>query len=110
MLWETDSEGSRLRLRKVEKTPAYYLAWNPSTPMEVAITIGSSVSVWRIEEDDKRTRFRLVWGSIPNRLVANGTDITRAIDLKLAHRKLLVQCGAIDKLGAIVGGILALSS
>ncbi|GJJ71247.1 hypothetical protein EMPS_03597 [Entomortierella parvispora] len=110
VLWATDSKEWGLKLLTVEATPALYVAWSPTTPMEVAISVGRSVSVWRIEEQGKRIRFCLVWGSFPNSLVAKKADITRAIGLKLAHRKLLVQRGAIDKFGAIVNGILDFTS
>ncbi|GJJ67739.1 hypothetical protein EMPS_00085 [Entomortierella parvispora] len=114
VLWETDPQGKRLELRKVEMTEAGDLEWSPSTPMEVVIALGTSVSVWRMEEDEHEnealTRLCLVWGSFPNRLVAKDAVFTGAIDLKPAHRTVLLQYGSIDEFGAMVDGIKALLS
>lgn len=101
-LWRIDSQESKLRAFHVGVNRdldafGHHLTPSSSSPLQVAISNGRNIGVWRIDEDSESTRFCLIWGLFANRLVAKGTDITGAIGLNKNHRQLLVQHSATDK-------------
>lgn len=73
------------------------IAWNPTVPMEfVTGCMDESVRVWRVSSDGEGVVVKLLWGTNLAVLYAYGLVLKGTIGLSPMHKKLLVQCGAMD--------------
>ncbi|KAF9271677.1 hypothetical protein BGZ88_005748 [Linnemannia elongata] len=73
------------------------IAWSPTVPMEFVTGCGDrSVRVWRVSSDGEDVVVRLLWGTKLAVLHADGVVFKGATGLGPMHRKMLIQCGAIE--------------